>query len=83
MPVRNAAEPILRTHPLRAADSLQLGACIAVFGERRRDRAFVDLDDLLAEAARKEGFTVARCWLAVSPPRRRAQDREPARTPRA
>lgn len=56
--VRGAAERLLRTHPLRAADSLQLGACIAVFGSQRRDREFVVLDDLLAEAARQEGFKV-------------------------
>ncbi len=58
MPVRDAAEQLLRVHPLRAADSLQLGACIAVFGKQRRDREFVMLDDLLAEAARQEGFKV-------------------------
>jgi predicted nucleic acid-binding protein len=57
-PVRDAAEKLLRAHPLRAADSLQLGACVAIFGTHRRDREFVVLDDLLAEAARQEGFKV-------------------------
>jgi uncharacterized protein len=57
-PVRDAAEQLLRVHPLRAADSLQLGACVAVFGTHRRDREFVVLDDLLADAARQEGFKV-------------------------
>jgi uncharacterized protein len=57
-PVRDAAEKLLRAHPLRAADSLQLGACVAIFSARRRDREFVVLDDLLAEAARQEGFKV-------------------------
>jgi len=57
-PVRDAAEELLRVHPLRAADSLQLGACIAVFEKKRRDREFVVLDDLLANAARQEGFKV-------------------------
>lgn len=56
--VRDAAEKLLRIHPLRAADSLQLGACIAIFGNQRRDREFVVLDDVLAEAARDEGFKV-------------------------
>lgn len=56
--VRDAAEQLLRLHPLRAADSLQLGACIVVYGKHRRDREFVVLDDLLAEAARQEGFKV-------------------------
>lgn len=57
-PVRDAAEQLLRVHPLRAADSLQLGACIAVFGSNRRGREFVVLDDLLADAAEQEGFKV-------------------------
>lgn len=57
-PVRAAAEQVLRAYPLRAADSLQLGACIAVFGAHRRNREFVVLDDLLADAARREGFNV-------------------------
>jgi len=56
--VRVAAERLLRAHPLRAADALQLGACVAVFGAQRRDREFVVLDDLLAEAARQVGFRV-------------------------
>lgn len=56
--VREASEVLLRKHPLRAADSLQLGACIAIFGHRRRDREFVVLDDVLAEAAHSEGFNV-------------------------
>ena len=30
----------------------------AIFGLRRRDREFVVLDDLLADAARQEGFKV-------------------------
>jgi len=56
--VRDSAEEILRKHPLRAADSLQLGACIAIFGKQRRDREFVVLDDVLADAVRREGFKV-------------------------
>jgi len=56
--VRNAAERLLRAYPLRAADSLQLGACVVVFGAQRRDREFVVLDDLLADAARQDGFKV-------------------------
>lgn len=56
--VRDAAEHLLRAYPLRAADSLQLGACVAVFGAQRRDREFVVLDEVLADAARREGFRV-------------------------
>ena len=57
-PIRDAAEELLREHPLRAADSLQLGACVVVFGARRLEREFIVLDELLAEAARQEGFKV-------------------------
>lgn len=56
--VREAAEELLHRYPLRAADALQLGACIAIFGKQRRDREFVVLDDVLADAARDEGFKV-------------------------
>jgi len=41
-----ACRQLLRTDPT--------GACIAIFGKRRRDREFV----VLAEAARQEGFKV-------------------------
>jgi len=54
--VREEAERLLRIHPLRAADALQLGAaCIWAEG-KYRGRQFVSLDDDLIAAARTEGF---------------------------
>jgi predicted nucleic acid-binding protein len=45
-------------HPLRAADALQLGASLALFEDRPRGRVFLTGDEGLADAARREGFTV-------------------------
>lgn len=54
--LRSHAERLLATHPLRAADALQLAAAI----EWRRDPGakpdFVCLDDRLTDAASREGF---------------------------
>jgi len=58
--VRDAAERLLRVHPLRAADALQLGAAVVALGPRTRGRAFVALDDGLLRAADREGFAVSR-----------------------
>jgi predicted nucleic acid-binding protein len=58
--VREQAERMLRVHPLRAADALQLAAALVAFDGRVRGRAFVSLDDELGAAAAREGFdTVA------------------------
>jgi uncharacterized protein len=56
--IREAAARFLRVHPLRAADAVQLAA--AFLGSERRPATLelVTLDDRLATAARKEGFTV-------------------------
>lgn len=56
--VRGRAERLLATHPLRAADALQLGAALVWSRERPVGLAFVSLDRRLREAASKEGFTV-------------------------
>jgi uncharacterized protein len=56
--LRDVAGRLLRTHPLRAADALQLAAAL-VWAGRPRGEVFVTLDARLAEAARLEGFTVA------------------------
>ena len=52
---------LLRVHSLRTADALQLAA--AVLGSEQSPSAleFICLDNRLAEAARKEGFTVIQC----------------------
>ncbi|MDP1805382.1 MAG: type II toxin-antitoxin system VapC family toxin [Acidimicrobiales bacterium] len=56
--LRQAAERLLRTHPLRAADALQLAAAIAAADGDPRSLPFVTLDDRLARAAQREGFPV-------------------------
>ncbi len=57
-PVRERAERLLGTHPLRAADALQLGAALTLFDGRPRSRVFLTRDANLADAARREGFSV-------------------------
>ena len=56
--VREAAVRFLRVHPLRAADALQLAAAYIAAERRPSSLQLVTLDDRLAIAARKEGFTV-------------------------
>lgn len=56
--VRTRALRLLETHPLRAADALQLAAAIVLCDERTDGLPFVCLDDRLADAARKERFPV-------------------------
>jgi len=56
--VREAAVRFLRVHPLRAADALQLAAAFLAAERRPTSSEIVTLDDRLAIAARKEGFTV-------------------------
>jgi hypothetical protein len=52
------AQRLLRVHPLRAADSLQLAAALAIAGDDPAELGFVCLDQRLVEAARKEGLDV-------------------------
>lgn len=54
--VRRRAERLLATHPLRAADALQLAAALVVCDEDPRRMPFVSLDENLNGAARREGF---------------------------
>jgi predicted nucleic acid-binding protein len=56
--VRAVAQRLLRVHPLRAADSLQLAAALAIAGDDRAELGFVCLDQRLVEAARKEGLDI-------------------------
>jgi predicted nucleic acid-binding protein len=56
--VRTTAARLLRTHPLRAADALQLAAAIVAADGEPRSLTFVTLDTRLALAARREGFPV-------------------------
>jgi hypothetical protein len=57
-PVRRAAERLLRVHPLRAADSLQLAAATVAADHDPSSLELVSLDARLNEAARREGFRV-------------------------
>ena len=56
--LREAAVRFLRVHPLRAADALQLAAAYIAAERRPSSLHLVTLDERLAIAARKEGFTV-------------------------
>jgi hypothetical protein len=56
--VRSLAGRILFTHPLKAADSLQLAAALMWSGRDGAGHEFVCLGNRLRLAARKEGFTV-------------------------
>lgn len=57
-PVRRTAERLLRAHPLRAAESLQLAAVLVAAGHDPTTLEVVCLDARLATAARREGFRV-------------------------
>lgn len=56
--VRRSALRLLRVHPLRAADALQLAAALAVAEDHPASLPFVTLDDRLGDAAGREGFRV-------------------------
>jgi predicted nucleic acid-binding protein len=56
--VRAIAIRLLRTHSLRAADAFQLAAAIAAAEDHPETLPFVTLDEHLAEAAAREGFSV-------------------------
>jgi predicted nucleic acid-binding protein len=56
--VRDQAARLLRVHPLRAANALQLAAALVLSDFEPRTLPLVTLDDRLASAARREGFAV-------------------------
>jgi uncharacterized protein len=56
--VRERARRLLETHPIRAADSLQLAAALLTSEENPQGFPFVTLDRRLSVAAEKEGFQV-------------------------
>ena len=64
--LRASAVRVLRVHPLRAADALQLAAAFEACERRPASLDFVTLDDRLATAARREGFPVL-SWSSVWP----------------
>ncbi len=56
--VRRHAERLVETHPLRAADALQLGAALVVADGHPDTIELVTLDERQAVAAEREGFRV-------------------------
>lgn len=56
--VREQAIRLLRVHPLRAADAMQLAAAIVAADFQPSALEFVTLDARQAEAAEREGFRV-------------------------
>ena len=56
--VRRYAERVVETHPIRAADALQIGAALVAAEDNPASIAFVSLDRNRAEAAEREGFHV-------------------------
>jgi predicted nucleic acid-binding protein len=58
--VRERAERLLRVHPLRAADALQLAAALVAADDRPSHWQFVTGDGALLDAVRREGFVAIR-----------------------
>ncbi len=56
--VRKRAMRLLRLHPLRAADALQLAAALMAADEDPQRLDLVSSDDRLSRAAHREGFSV-------------------------
>lgn len=56
--IREIGVRLLRVHPLRAADALQLAAAVVAAEHRPPSLELIALDNRLADAARKEGFGV-------------------------
>jgi hypothetical protein len=58
--VRGTAQRLLRVHPLRAADSLQLAAAVVAAERDPASLPVVSLDERLSDAATREGFAIVR-----------------------
>ena len=56
--LRGTAQRLVRVHPLRAADALQLAAAVTALEGQSAFGEFVCLDSRLADAARREGLRV-------------------------
>jgi hypothetical protein len=56
--LRDLACRLLRVHPLKAADALQLAAALVTCEQEPASLELVSLDDQLREAAGREGFAV-------------------------
>lgn len=56
--VRRHARRLLMTHPLRAADSLQLAAAMILAGDQPSQVTIITFDQNLAACAQREGFLI-------------------------
>ena len=56
--VRNTASRLLRVHPLRSADALQLAAAVLAADGQPSELPFLSLDERLNDAASREGFPI-------------------------
>ena len=56
--LHRTAARLLKTHPLRAADALQLGAALVASNFEAHSARFLTEDTRLREAAEKEGFVI-------------------------
>jgi len=56
--VKAVAQRLLRVHPLRAADSLQLASALVASEDDPTSLGFVCFDARLNQAAAREGFTI-------------------------
>jgi hypothetical protein len=56
--VRDRARSVVRVHDVRTADAFQLAAALVAADDRPETLQLVTLDDRLAVAARREGFSV-------------------------
>ena len=56
--LRERAGRLLRGHPLRAGDALQLSAALAWIEDTPRGERFVCLDARLRDAASRQGFAI-------------------------
>ena len=56
--LRDTAVRLLRVHPLRAADAMQLSSAVIASDREPSTLEIVTLDARLASAARREGFSV-------------------------
>jgi len=56
--LHRTAARLLKTHPLRAADALQLGAALVASNFEAHSARFLTEDARLKQAAEKEGFVI-------------------------
>lgn len=56
--LKSIAMRLLRVHPLRAADALQLAAALAAADDDPASIGFISFDAQLNEAASREGFAI-------------------------